>query len=142
MFFFFSSRRRHTRWPRDWSSDVCSSDLDTVDLCEVRDHTIGQYDDTSRAPFGGSSEGGCEPTLRRIWRPLFELCGSSDLQIRAEEVDLPVTRDATRLRDCSDPPSLGRTGPVGYRHTERAVEEALYPLAPYCELRHRELGVE
>src|SRR5207253_7060724 len=23
-----SSRRRHTRWPRDWSSDVCSSDLD------------------------------------------------------------------------------------------------------------------
>src|SRR5439155_4143421 len=26
--FFFSSRRRHTRWPRDWSSDVCSSDLE------------------------------------------------------------------------------------------------------------------
>src|SRR5439155_5569893 len=26
-FFFFSSRRRHTIWPRDWSSDVCSSDL-------------------------------------------------------------------------------------------------------------------
>src|SRR5690625_7440739 len=25
--FFFSSRRRHTRWPRDWTSDVCSSDL-------------------------------------------------------------------------------------------------------------------
>src|SRR5215813_14410632 len=27
-FFFFSSRRRHTRCGRDWSSDVCSSDLD------------------------------------------------------------------------------------------------------------------
>src|SRR4051794_6588623 len=27
MFFFFSSRRRHTRWTGDWSSDVCSSDL-------------------------------------------------------------------------------------------------------------------
>src|SRR5438105_6460667 len=26
-FFFFSSRRRHTRSTRDWSSDVCSSDL-------------------------------------------------------------------------------------------------------------------
>src|SRR6266487_1731104 len=26
--FFFSSRRRHTRWTGDWSSDVCSSDLD------------------------------------------------------------------------------------------------------------------
>src|SRR5207253_4550211 len=24
------SRRRHTRWPRDWSSDVCSSDLENV----------------------------------------------------------------------------------------------------------------
>src|SRR5439155_15368997 len=28
--FFFSSRRRHTRWPRDWSSDVCSSDLNLL----------------------------------------------------------------------------------------------------------------
>src|SRR4051794_41303018 len=27
-FFFFSSRRRHTRWTGDWSSDVCSSDLE------------------------------------------------------------------------------------------------------------------
>src|SRR5689334_23894380 len=27
-FFFFSSRRRHTRWNCDWSSDVCSSDLE------------------------------------------------------------------------------------------------------------------
>src|SRR2546421_6791283 len=27
LFFFFSSRRRHTRSDRDWSSDVCSSDL-------------------------------------------------------------------------------------------------------------------
>src|SRR5690349_22958161 len=29
-FFFFSSRRRHTRSLRDWSSDVCSSDLGTA----------------------------------------------------------------------------------------------------------------
>src|SRR3712207_8131755 len=38
-FFFFSSRRRHTRYWRDWSSDVCSSDLmlirpGTVELME------------------------------------------------------------------------------------------------------------
>src|SRR5690606_2082960 len=31
-FFFFSSRRRHTRFSRDWSSDVCSSDLDLREL--------------------------------------------------------------------------------------------------------------
>src|SRR3989449_11466755 len=29
-FFFFSSRRRHTRCSRDWSSDVCSSDLKAI----------------------------------------------------------------------------------------------------------------
>src|SRR5690606_40274362 len=28
--FFFSSRRRHTRFSRDWSSDVCSSDLHII----------------------------------------------------------------------------------------------------------------
>src|SRR5690606_40558235 len=28
--FFFSSRRRHTRFSRDWSSDVCSSDLNDL----------------------------------------------------------------------------------------------------------------
>src|SRR5690606_40132701 len=32
LFFFFSSRRRHTRFSRDWSSDVCSSDLGHVFL--------------------------------------------------------------------------------------------------------------
>src|SRR5271157_6202613 len=31
-FFFFSSRRRHTRCGRDWSSDVCSSDLALLSL--------------------------------------------------------------------------------------------------------------
>src|SRR3712207_7961905 len=36
-FFFFSSRRRHTRYWRDWSSDVCSSDL-------VRHRLPGQED--------------------------------------------------------------------------------------------------
>src|SRR2546430_13475094 len=30
VYFFFSSRRRHTRFDCDWSSDVCSSDLGTV----------------------------------------------------------------------------------------------------------------
>src|SRR5690554_7078531 len=34
-FFFFSSRRRHTRCGRDWSSDVCSSDLGTSQVRDV-----------------------------------------------------------------------------------------------------------
>src|SRR5690625_4855175 len=39
--FFISSRRRHTGWPRDWSSDVCSSDLAGADL-RVADRARGQ----------------------------------------------------------------------------------------------------
>src|SRR3989442_14550154 len=34
-FFFFSSRRRHTRCGRDWSSDVCSSDLGEATADEI-----------------------------------------------------------------------------------------------------------
>src|SRR5699024_6462717 len=37
-FFFFSSRRRHTRSKRDWSSDVCSSDLVTESFVAVANH--------------------------------------------------------------------------------------------------------
>src|SRR3712207_8252228 len=37
-FFFFSSRRRHTRYWRDWSSDVCSSDLTDVKSWDINDY--------------------------------------------------------------------------------------------------------
>src|SRR5699024_12070944 len=44
-FFFFSSRRRHTRSKRDWSSDVCSSDLalEIVDLHNETKKLVGKY---------------------------------------------------------------------------------------------------
>ena len=39
--FFFSSRRRHTRLVRDWSSDVCSSDLnDPTQVCKDAEKTL------------------------------------------------------------------------------------------------------
>src|SRR3989442_3094409 len=42
-YFFFSSRRRHTRCGRDWSSDVCSSDLLSKQDVEsaMRAHILG-----------------------------------------------------------------------------------------------------
>src|SRR5690625_7408936 len=52
MFFFFSSRRRHTSWPRDWSSDVCSSDL-------VREGRA----DRAMVPIENSVEGGVSATM-------------------------------------------------------------------------------
>src|SRR3989449_10308417 len=39
-FFFFSSRRRHTRCSRDWSSDVCSSDLGLEELARRFDRSV------------------------------------------------------------------------------------------------------
>src|SRR2546428_8402452 len=39
-FFFFSSRRRHTRSDRDWSSDVCSSDLVFFGLLQGQDKDV------------------------------------------------------------------------------------------------------
>src|SRR2546429_4441642 len=49
LFFFFSSRRRHTRCSRDWSSDVCSSDLAfSAGACSAR-------------PYENESCQGCGP---------------------------------------------------------------------------------
>src|SRR5205809_3286692 len=42
-FFFFSSRRRHTRCSRDWSSDVCSSDL----VCRLPGSRAGSCPNTT-----------------------------------------------------------------------------------------------
>src|SRR5690625_5245168 len=38
--YFCTSRRRHTRWPRDWSSDVCSSDLKKEKTLEKKQYEI------------------------------------------------------------------------------------------------------
>src|SRR5260221_5120611 len=44
-FFFFSSRRRHTRSLCDWSSDVCSSDLGDLSLADVATKLTALYSD-------------------------------------------------------------------------------------------------
>src|SRR5206468_6477496 len=46
--FFFSSRRRHTRSDRDWSSDVCSSDLRDLRVRLVRELRIDRHDASAR----------------------------------------------------------------------------------------------
>src|SRR5207245_6860837 len=56
LWFFFSSRRRHTRCYRDWSSDVCSSDLSA--LIEGLQLDVG----AQALDQGGSLAGG--PTRR------------------------------------------------------------------------------
>src|SRR5574341_489243 len=56
LLFFFSSRRRHTRLVGDWSSDVCSSDLDSVNAPAPVAVTV-----EIRAPNG-------EGAPERVWR--------------------------------------------------------------------------
>src|SRR5690606_40800669 len=54
---FFSSRRRHTRFSRDWSSDVCSSDLD--EGAGDRQHLLlaaGQVGAAAATPLGEARE--------------------------------------------------------------------------------------
>src|SRR3989442_10866893 len=53
-FFFFSSRRRHTRCGRDWSSDVCSSDLPRSSAREPAADDVGRV--SSRGAPGSRRE--------------------------------------------------------------------------------------
>src|SRR3712207_8302224 len=48
-YFFFSSRRRHTRYWRDWSSDVCSYDLRHGSApCSCQSTTAGEWGGTAK----------------------------------------------------------------------------------------------
>src|SRR5207245_8733986 len=49
--FFFSSRRRHTRCYRDWSSDVCSSDLS----CRLALHSLVPFSARKSGPAGSEA---------------------------------------------------------------------------------------
>src|SRR6266481_2627134 len=80
--FFFSSRRRHTRWNCDWSSDVCSSDLASI---------RGPYDATQFVPslygqlasFAG--KGGAKPN-----RSFLSIANNGALQTIGRQT--PITR--------------------------------------------------
>src|SRR2546430_1850647 len=57
---FFSSRRRHTRFDCDWSSDVCSSDsVSSFDLPEKRFPTWTSKQSNGSCPSGHCSNGCC-----------------------------------------------------------------------------------
>src|SRR2546421_2922269 len=73
-FFFFSSRRRHTRSDRDWSSDVCSSDLFRTTPAVLRGK--------SRSPLAGR-------------------CGSSATARESAARCAVLLRDSRRWRRCS-----------------------------------------
>src|SRR5260370_22820149 len=74
LFFFFSSRRRHTRFKCDWSSDVCSSDLRPSQVVELRNGKVDVLhpaldDPIERCPAPRSEERRVGKECRSRWSP-------------------------------------------------------------------------
>src|SRR5262245_65245773 len=105
LFFFFSSRRRHTRCLSDWSSDVCSSDLDQPQVVEDdRDH--------GRRRAGGRLRQRERSTVERLGVPWFALPS----EVLAEMVQRRHERDmagAGRTLLRSEERRVGKGGRVG-----------------------------
>src|SRR5690606_40580379 len=78
--FFFSSRRRHTRFSRDWSSDVCSSDLASTARSATR----------SRSREFGFPEADLSSTIAPT--QVVTLPGSGGLRVLSRAAPLEVTQ--------------------------------------------------
>src|SRR6476661_5649754 len=89
MFFFFSSRRRHTRFKCDWSSDVCSSDLE---LLVKRLRAEGYHAETCDDGIEGlavAETGGFELAIVDVMLPGMDGIALTTA-LRAGGSDLPV----------------------------------------------------
>src|SRR5256885_6260269 len=80
LFFFFSSRRRHTRLQGDWSSDVCSSDLHDLSgrlqVAQEEGRDRGDAELTTPGARGGHQRG-VHQSLHRVG----DLCPLGDVEI-------------------------------------------------------------
>src|SRR5712664_1136591 len=81
-FFFFSSRRRHTRSDRDWSSDVCSSDLGQK-LEDDEEKMRKEYRDIAERRV-------------RLGLLLADVGRSNAIDVTPEELNQAVMREAMR----------------------------------------------
>src|SRR5690606_40499920 len=87
----FSSRRRHTRFSRDWSSDVCSSDLNApTSFVEIKSRNLGTAKMLRLPRFGGHLEGDYAPrratdAAQKITSRFFQERRRTPLDGRSEE---------------------------------------------------------
>src|SRR2546427_3826033 len=69
--FFFSSRRRHTRFDCDWSSDVCSSDLEAVEAANITSYQMrNSFGDHESQPGRLTLRSDTPPWVRRDLREM------------------------------------------------------------------------
>src|SRR5207248_7735904 len=87
IFFFFSSRRRHTRSYGDWSSDVCSSDLLPATLLGLTWRLWGRLGTWRR--FHRVKREFLEAVRARLFRVLFALVPLHPARILAQTAALP-----------------------------------------------------
>src|SRR2546430_17342160 len=88
VFFFFSSRRRHTRFDCDWSSDVCSSDLagERRELRGAGDLQMGRVAQPDRQGF---------PFLLELEQPLERPLPAPQCFVQLDEVHV-IAREAAQ----------------------------------------------
>src|SRR5690606_3715230 len=120
--FFFSSRRRHTRFSRDWSSDVCSSDL----LCRIEGPPDSNRKSTDRS---------FQSLIPQCHQRPIPILGRQRGEVFDRPCRFPVVGDVIRRQlgevghrhafgtgvdvleqhgvGCRQPPSVGETDPNG-----------------------------
>src|SRR2546429_2619174 len=80
--FFFSSRRRHTRCSRDWSSDVCSSDLVQTNCDVVFDFDWRSVIGHNQPKFPGLHD------LSQAIAQFAKICGKAPLLLLSDKADV------------------------------------------------------
>src|SRR5690606_18168574 len=96
LFVFFSSRRRHTRFSRDWSSDVCSSDLGSRTSPPPAQFEYAE--DVAGASAAVAGEDAATISLRMgNGRPAWTWDDGSGTWLRSESGADAVSMDGTRL---------------------------------------------
>src|SRR3712207_2165235 len=128
VFFFFSSRRRHTRYWRDWSSDVCSSDLAERDALAAQnerlrhlllklqrrqfgrkserlpeDHLLFAFEEVEATLAGNAAEAGKHSPTLRGQQARRRRAGRGRLPAHLPRVEVVLAPEATACPCCQGP---------------------------------------
>src|SRR5690606_2508944 len=147
-FFFFSSRRRHTRFSRDWSSDVCSSDLfawPRVPLCRGRELDANWR---ARAACAGTASRLYDPwdVPDRMWeapQDALKMCGRCPVRVEClvdalRHNDHCVRGGTTkRQRDALKRPRWRSKCPVCESTLTSSISGQALQVCAYCGLTWR-----